>query len=350
MSVIPGAIRWDAWYANTRDAKQAQNSLGPKRWQFRAPWFSTVINDYQISSVGTQANLDTEIACAANAGLKYWAFDYYNPAGGDSEFSRGWGLYQSSSLKNHINWCWLYVNTADLGSTGNYSATIAMLVSHFQQTNYQKVLSNRPLVYLFSTTAGPNWGNDSSNLAAFITDLKTAVTGAGLGSPYWVIMGGHPDNLNFMTAIGADAISAYITNVPTNGQPNTASDLNTIVANAWNSLATLGKTVPPCALGWDTRPRKQNPPTFVLGSYIPAYSRMLNYVTPLTPSDIATQLGNCVTFIGAHSSACETGALIIYAWNEFDEGGGGLCPTIGDPPQAGNITNTLAAVKSVFNP
>lgn len=350
-NVIAGAIRWDAWYSNQGDAHAAQNSLGPQVYQYRAPWFSQVLNQNQISSVGTQANMDTEIQCAANAGLKYWAFDQFNPAGSDGMFVNGWNLYQSSSKNNLINWCWMAGDDpAYMGSTSNFSTQVAAYVAWFQQSNYQKVLANRPLFYLNFAQAPAGYGGSNSNYAAFITALRTATTSAGLGTPYVVVCGGVPTSSNFMTAIGADAISAYLALTPTPAQPNPFSALNASVQGFWTQMKNTGaKMIPSCVTGWDTRPRKQNPVPWQVTTSDPPYAGLLNYVTPGMTSEIASQIQAAVSFVGSNASACETTAILIYSWTECDEGGGCLIPTLGDPPQVGNTSNVLTAVGSVLN-
>lgn len=349
-NVIAGAIRWDAWYSTTGDALSAQNSLGPQQWQFRAPWFCNVLNAQQISCNGNQANIDTEIQVAANAGLKFWAFDQYSPTGNDANFLNAWNLYQSSSKNNLINWTWMAVSDSLFGSTGNFSTQVAQYVAWFQQSNYQKVLTNRPLLFLDFTTVGSGWGNSTANFAAMITALRTATTGAGLGTPYIVICGPVPNSTTFMNAVGADAISAYLGLTPTLAQPNPFSALSTSNEGFWTQMKNQGvPMIPSIITGWDTRPRKQNPPGFTGTTYFPPYSGLLNTVTPATPAEIASQLQAAVTFVGANPTASPTTVILIYSQTECDEGGGCLIPTIGDPPQAGNTTNATTAIGAVLN-
>lgn len=350
-NVIAGAIRWDAWYSTLGDAHSAQNSLGPQIYQYRAPWFCSILNVYQVSCNGSQANMDLEIQAAANAGLKFWAFDQYGPAGVDSMFLNGWNLYQTSSKNNLINWTWMAVSDTLFGTTGNFSTQVAQYVTWFQQSNYQKVLTNRPLLFLFFHSVDSAWGNSNANFAAMITALRTATTNAGLGTPYIVVCGGIPDTTNFMNAIGADAISAYAGLVPPQtSQPLTYSALNTSNEGFWTQMLAQGvPMIPPVLNGWDTRPLKQNPPPFLLSTYAPPYSGLLNYVTPATPAQIASQLQAAVTFVGANAAANPTTAILIYSWTECSEGGGCMIPTIGDPPQAGPTTNLLTAIGGVLN-
>jgi hypothetical protein len=345
--VIVGAIRWDAWYSQLGNARQAQNALGPKAYQYRAPWFSEVLNDYQINATGNQANIDSEIVCAHTAGLKYWAYAQYSPIDTNSMFLNAWNLHQTSSIKNLMNWCWIAVSDTLFGATGNFSTQVGLYVSWFQQPNYQKVLNGRPLLYLFFTSVGSSWGNNS-NFADMITALRAACVSAGLATPYIVIMGPVPNSGQFLADVGADAISSYLGITPV-AQPATFLSMNTTVAAFWDQMVNTGYSVIPiCQTGWDTRPRKQNPEPWNVNVYKPPYSGLLNYVTPGTPSEIAAQLQACVNFTNANPTKCPSTAIIIYSWDECDEGGGALIPTLGDPP-VNNTTNLLTAIGAILN-
>lgn len=347
-NVIAGAVRWDAWYSSSDpNSVAAQNALSPQRWQFRAPWFSQVRSDYILRAAGTQANMDVEISCAANAGLKYWAFDQYESG---NAFLNGWNLYQSSASNSLMHWCWMCFNDRGyFGSTGNFSTEVTAFVNWFLQTNYQKVLTNRPLLYLFFTAAPATFGGSSSNFAAFITALKSACATAGLGDPYIVVCGSYPASNTFKTAIGADALSAYAGVVTTPTQPSSYAQLTAGTEGFWAQMGNSGSAIVPCCItGWDTRPRKQNPIPWGIGSYAPAYSRLSNYFTPGTNAEIAAHIQNAVNYVGANPSKCPSTAILVYSWTECDEGGGCMMPTIGDSLQVGDTTNLLTAISAVL--
>ena len=74
-----GAIRWDAWHTPTQNlehgaqggaVKAVERSLSPKRYQFRAPFFTKVISDSAIKIDGyTQHIMDQEIDFAKQGAL-----------------------------------------------------------------------------------------------------------------------------------------------------------------------------------------------------------------------------------------------------------------------------------------
>jgi hypothetical protein len=187
--VIAGAIRWDAWYADTGPAREAQNALGYPPWQSRAPWFAKVDGPDHITAVGTQADMDLECKYAAGMGLIYWAFDMYAP---DSAMSVGWHLYQASVNRHMVNWCAI----VGPGFFGNdpfrrpdlWHAKDEIFVRWFAQPEYQTVLGGRPLVYVlwsdFEMTS--YFGGDERNFAASIAWLRGRCRAAGVGDPYVV--------------------------------------------------------------------------------------------------------------------------------------------------------------------
>jgi hypothetical protein len=315
--VIAGAIRWDAWYVSTSSLFGNSITISLDQWQFRAPWFCNTYSGLIDTNGDRQLIIDLEIQYAATAGLKYFAFDI---AGIGTRLSTGWGFYQSSAYKSQINWCWVVTSDGYFGSTGNYSSHNATFVAQFQQSNYQLVLGNRPLMYLFFSTF-PNFGSSTSNFAAALADLRSQAIAAGLGSPYIVLMSGTGN----LASLGADAISGYIA-VPGSSTGQPYASLSSYAAGVWASQASSGSPmIPTVQMGWDNRPRINNPPPW-------EPSPGVSWFYPGTVNERADHLQAAVNFVKAHPSACPSSALIIYSWNECDEGGGSLIPTIGDPP------------------
>ena len=48
-----------------------------------------------------------------------------------------------------------------------------------------------------------------------------------------------------------------------------------------------------------------------------------------TGEELKRHLGNSLSFLEQNKGICEANTVILYAWNEFDEGGW-LCPTYMD--------------------
>lgn len=325
-----GAIRWDAWYSNVPPGTTYQPNLYPLAYQYRAPWFCTPHTVSPLIDCAGQRQLvvDLEIRWAAAAGINFWAFDQYQ--GGNIGLMNAWQFYQNSAFNSQINWCMLAVNDFLFGSTGNFTTQVNQYVAWFQQSNYQKVLTNRPLLFLFFSPYNfPSFGNSAANFATMISALRTATTGAGLGSPYIVVMNdsGHTT----MTAIGADAISAYVGPSPGPAGAPYSALVSNVEAN-WTTMANTGAPIVPNAqFGWDTRPRGGT-----------------DWVVPGTVAQRAAHLQDLINYIKNNASSCPANAGIVYSWTECDEGGGAMIPTVGDlPGEVPVLNNILSAVANL---
>lgn len=341
--IAAGAIRWDAWY-DSENRAAVEATLGPRTWRPRAPWFSRVISHDAISIDGDRASiLDDEIRFAAGAGLRYWAYCWYGP---DDRMQEAWRMHQASPIREAMNWCLLWQLT-DLGGSAAFSASVAKTVGYFRQSNYQTVAGGRPLVYLFVDSLialERQWGGDWTNVRRAVDRLRAACVDAALAQPYLVVMFGAPAiAASIRDQIRADAISNYIGRTP-HGTPATYAQLDSSVRGYWAEQAATGSSIVPIAMmGWDVRPRREHPPPWAA----PASSNGAapSFVTAGTVAERVRHLQAAVNYVEANPAACPSRALLIYSWNECDEGGGELCPSIGDPPPS----KMLSAIKPILS-
>jgi hypothetical protein len=272
-----------------------------------------------------QSIMDQEIDFAADAHLDYWAFLIYPKS---DSMSRSLELYLASARRRRINFCVILANTLHVPASqwpGERDRLIALL----REPGYQTVLDHRPLVYLF-TTSTPRFA-----------EFRAAAAKAGL-NPYFVYMGWNPPrDFKQQSGKGFDAMSgyAYGSSVPTFAELSAA-----VEKNDWNRAA--GAKVPYVPLvttGWDKRPRKDHPVSWERGS---AYLRQAVFPSTATPTEIADHLRRAITFVEDHADICVARTIIIYAWNEHDEGGW-LCPTWTESGKPD--TSRLDAVRGVLS-
>jgi len=326
--VFAGAIRWDAWETTDRGiANAVAATLGPHQYNNRAPFCATspAADTIDMSSCDTQAAMDEEIADAARAGLAYWAYCWY---GAGDPMMNAWALHQSSVLRNQVGWC-LLLQFSRLGGAGAFAAVQTAFVGYFQQPNYQKLAGARPLIYLYVDQIAhlaSDWGGNWANVGTALDHLATACASAGLARPYIVVMFGAPkDARAIASALSADAISNYMARTP-KGQPATYRALDASAQAYWAEMAaTGGAIVPICMTGWDTRPRKLHPPPWQHGQA--PNTGMDTYVAAGTPAEIAAHIRAAIDYINAHPAITPARTLLVYSWNECDEGGSPLVPT-----------------------
>ena len=326
--VLTGVIRWDGWVGkkgNWQIGPIMERTMGPERFHYRAPFFSVVTAKDSILMDGTtQEIMDQEIAYAKDAGIDYWAYCYY-PDGCGLELARK--LHQTSKNANDIKWCAILGGSFESDPVNDYSNS---LVADFARDNYQKVAGGRPLVYLLHETSFTRAGIDK---------LGELSAGRGLKKPYVVVMEWNADTASAVCErLGADAISCYAT-VGKDNLPFAEFIPPQSIAN-WESYASKQQVVPWISTGWNCRPRmeSENP-------WMRYYSDSTN-CQDATPEDIKQFLITGIEWVKANKNKVSANTVLMYAWNEHDEGFGAICPTLGKDGKP-NL-DRLQAVKEVL--
>jgi hypothetical protein len=316
---LVGAIRWDAWQESEKVRAAVEKSLGPAHWHSRLPFFARVTGPNSVLIDGnSQAIMDQEIAYAAKAGLDYWAFVTYPD---DSGMSNGLHLYLGSRQKAQIRFC-LNLQGDWISNPARWNGEVQRYVKYFQDPCYECVLSKRPLVFLFNAPEMIGKGRYADGAAARVAfdQLRAASAAAGVGNPYIVVQGWNAaQDQKTLTRIGADAIGAYaVAGGSKDGVP-----FEKLAAQAhafWEAGRASGcNVVPLVTTGWDNRPRLENPPPWTKGSES-------HYLAP-APTELGRHLADALNWTHSNSDAAPARTVLIYAWNEHDEGGW-LCPTL----------------------
>ncbi len=304
-----GAIRWDGWVGKKGTwhiGPIVERTLGPARFHYRAPFFSVVTARDSINIDGTtQEIVDKEIAYATDAGLDYWAYCWYPDSCG-LELARK--LHQTSIHANDVKWC-VILQSFENNVYNNYGKT---LVEDFARENYQKVAGGRPLVYLFS----------SDLTRTGLAQLRSMTLAKNLKVPYVVVMDWSAKSAaDYCDAIGADAISSYAA-VGQNNRPFTAIIPPQSQAN-WEAYGLKKAVVPWICTGWNPRPRmeSQNPWS--------GYYSEASICQDASPAEIKDFLISGIKWTTFNRNKAVANSIIIYAWNEHDEGYGAICPTLG---------------------
>ena len=321
---IVGAIRWDGWYGAGNVTKAVESSLGQPKYHYRLPWFARVIGEGKVSINGdSQTVMEQEIAYAHQAGLNYWAFvDYLHEA---PAMSIGLNRYLAAKDKQGIRYC-LVEEGARLDKFG--VQTWGKLVEHFRHPDYQTVLDGRPLLFLFAKTT--HLGK------AEWDELKRQTITAGMKAPYLVLLGWNAEADR--SILGFDAISEYAcagkgyTTDPETYAQLTTHHVRQKLWEKWRHDRT------PCitfaTAGWDTRPRQERPPPWC--SWVtatpdptpPAQQKPHIDAVTATPDELANHVREALEWTKANRDLNPANAILIYAWNEHDEGGW-LQPTLG---------------------
>ena len=311
-----GAINWDCSVPSyTFFGKAATHSLGPEKYRDRTPYYAQVVAPGKIDfRYRTLAEYEVELQHAIDAGIDYFAYCWYdlNPPEGDTSACAG-KLQEitfarlnhvKSALRDRIRLCAILV-------TGHpYSdQALRSLALEMREPWYEKV-GDRPLVFVFWKPVP-------------IARLRKLCRQVGAGDPYVVAMIGDvaPDRPEEYE--GADALSAY-------GCTESAKSYAELAAKsiAWhdNRRKAGYSVMPHFETGWDPSPRVERPVPWGKYDDVP-------WAPPATAEEWAEGARGLRRWIDANPSACPTGHVLAFAWNEFEEGGW-ICPNLGKDGKA----------------
>ncbi|MCC7491649.1 MAG: glycoside hydrolase family 99-like domain-containing protein [Fimbriimonadaceae bacterium] len=323
--VLVGAIRWDCWYGEGQPVDQVESTLGQRKYQWRLPWFAEILGPDAVRLNGDQQEtIDREIALAVEAGLDYWAFVDYGDEGNLTIARR---RYQASTVRQGLRYCFVEEGGR---LDGRGVAFWPRLVQHFQTADYVKVLGNRPLLFIF--------GKPNQLTKADFVSLGDQAVAAGLGRPYLAFMGWWPPNdAAILAELGFDAWSAYAAGGQYAGAMLSYADLTAQVRQRHWELVKQHKlqTITFATTGWDTRPRIERPPTWFPkltpqpDPTPPEQQQPLRDAVNATPEQLTAHVREALAWTRANPETCPAQAMILYAWNENDEGGW-LTPTHGE--------------------
>lgn len=328
---VVGAIRWDAWCGGEVTA-QVERSLGPQKYHSRLPWFAKPGADGTVTiDGGSQAIMDQEIAFAAAAGLDYWAFLLYPEA---NSMSRGLANYLASPRRRRVNFCLILHNAFGVAEE-QWPRERDRAVALLKEPGYQTVLDGRPLVYAFQVNVRGQFPEQR------FAEFRRAARAAGV-NPYCVYMGWNPAaDFQGMSPLGFDAVSAYAYG---SDDATFAALCRAVEERYWRNAAEAGVPyIPFVTAGWDKQPRKEHPVSWEKGH---DYHQQAVFPSTATPREIAAHLERALVFVQENRRICAADAIIIYAWNEHDEGGW-LAPTW-TPGRAPN-TERLEAIGRVLS-
>ncbi|HSV75328.1 MAG TPA: glycoside hydrolase family 99-like domain-containing protein [Chthonomonadales bacterium] len=321
---IVGALRWDGWWAGN----PWERNLDPREWRSRLPFYAreTAEGRVEVRS-DRQEVMDREIAYALRGGLAFWAFCYYHPSSWPEadRYNYGWRQFLASRRRGALRYCFILQGGSHMGPRERWAETARELAGHFRRREYQRAPAGRPLLFVFATQyLEPHFGGAQEVRAAFDL-LRAESRRAGAGNPYVVAQVFRAeDGVRAVERWGFDAIGAYSAHAHDEHREHTYADL--VGANRWyrTSFAATGKPmVPTVNAGWDGRPRLRDPEWA-------RHYRGAWYAQP-TPEELAANVREAVAWVRAHPAQAEAGAVLIYAWNETDEGGW-LVPTHAEGP------------------
>ena len=322
-----GAIRWDAWFG-TDVAEGSQSwyttkTLSPAKYHYRLPFFAEIKSDgTAYFPEYTQEIMDAEINYAAEAGIKYWAYVFYTGASAGNAMEKARKLHLTSSVKDKVKISCVFEQRV-------YQNQVARdwVREGIEAGLWMTVDGGRPL--MFYMRSDPEVGIEIAYYKKMCEEL-------GVPPPYSVLLNGGSKAV--LAALGADAISNYVIGLG-GGAPY--SCLVSESVHVWNKAKNECPVIPCVTMGWDTRPRYDNP--------VPWHSvSSTDWVQEATNEEIITFFKKAFEWVYENRETAKAKTILTYAWNENDEGGW-ITPTLAVDSEGKQLFNEDSSKKLNFS-
>jgi hypothetical protein len=324
-NLLLGAIRWDAWFDGSPWAKE----LSRKEWNYRLPFFASVDQHGKAAIDGLSFDvMNEETVYASAAGIGYFIFGLYADRERDGSenkvmvnFRRSIDLFESLRDKHGMQFS-VYLSIDAYVMSNRIRELLANYVT---ASSFLRTSDGRPVIFLFLPTAR-NWVRDLGGVDIATLrrhKLQTDIAKVTGKRPYLVVMTFNPtDGARLVSSVGFDAFTSY--GNPLGSRRSEASTgeepfarCATLSKNFWALAEQTGKPfLLPVSMGWDYRPILDNPQR----EKDPAWCQ------PPTAQEIKTVIGAAAK---AAPRQPAIRSIVIYAWNEYSEGGW-LAPTFCD--------------------
>lgn len=310
--------------------------VGGRDWRLDFPQRIPILGQYN-----DQKTMDREIIAASSHSVDFFQILWYpydakvDPR--QAKLNEGVRLFMASPHRSRMKFTVEYVNHPpfDLPTDGAWEAACREWCAIMKHPSYLRV-GGRPVFKVHGAQYFLQQnGNDPAGVAARLDVLRRIARECGLPNP--LISGGVGAGGVATGPVAApyDFLTTYMEmpNLPRKDEPYPYADLIEYAEDGWRRYGTGAEKpyVPYVPAGWDPRPWKDPRPSFTMPARTEWKSALERVKTAL---DASARLG--IPTPGGRQKA-----LLIYAWNEFGEGGI-VAPTRGEG------TMKLDVIQEVF--
>jgi Glycosyltransferase WbsX len=271
----------------------------------------------------SQHQVDQSIDQAANAGLTFFAFDWYDldrsPYETDRRLNDGLRFYLSSPKRTRLKFCIQFVDQAPfLPRARDWPVLVRTWLRYFAQPDYVRV-GGKPLFIVFSPENMRLIFGSSANVRRALDYLRVqarrhGLPGVTIAVGITVAPHGNPANYGRLVPEGYDVTTGYNYH-HVGGEPHRVPiPYNRLVQNneaMWDRVATHlpQPYIPVITLGWDQRFSAREQETALV-------------YTGRTPAAFTCYAAAARQWIDTHPQrTVRERIVLIYAWNEIGEGG-----------------------------
>ncbi len=307
---LVGAIRWGGWFSGSEWAE----NLDDPQWQSRLPFYASVdthASDVEILGDRQDVML-REIEYARRAGLSFWAFCYYDERSTEfDKYNYGLKRYLAAPQDAPPGFA-LILQGSHVGDPSTWSEFADQLISHFEDPRYTRVGQDRPLVFIYDIASFITTFPSPEEARSALGLLESRTVEHGIGAPFFVAQNATAD----APELGFDAFSAYTAHGFEGQRELPFASLAQANQSFWEREHTLGRAVVPLLnLGWDPRPRMDDP------LWQSSYGGKQSWYAPPTADEITQHVRRGIDWVNTYATREEERVMLLYAWNEFDEGG-----------------------------
>jgi hypothetical protein len=321
-----GAIRWDNWRLDS----SASAALADPSARDRVPYFAARLADGSLGVAGDSPRvLDADVHYARAAGIDYFIFGYYIE-------TASWGRTPAKAIAlNRALEAYLHLPDRQgvkfaLSFNFNFPASdvpaaAAVLARMMKTPDYIRTRDGAGVVYFFVPNLGPwmqGFGGEAGAAQA-MAQLRQQVKAATGSDIYLVaLLFGMPQAAPVAMRVGFDATSVYVNGLGVDGRAVPYGQCAASARQFWQvaSSATAGGFLPTFTLGWDFRPAWHDPAQ-ATRPHNP------DWCEPATDREWTDQLRAAMAFALADPHNARFPGVVVYAWNEFLEGGW-IAPTV----------------------
>jgi hypothetical protein len=328
--VLIGAIRWDNWRLDSPHGEV----LADPALRARIPYFAMRLPNGKLAFPGDFAHvLQADVHYARAGGLDYFIFGYYLETG-------AWGRDKAKAQAMNRAFS-TYLNLPDRAGVKfalsfNYSfppedvvAVSNVIISVANHPEHVRTPEGSIPVFFFTPDVGlwaRGLGGDRKAAAALanIRDRVARATGKRL---YTVALFFGTRNAGARAIhLGFDALSTYA-NGTAPGGGGKAVPYAVCAADA-RSFWQMGRMLPAgflptVSMGWDYRPMLKRPQEQAHRDPNPSWCE------PATDVEWSEQVKRAVGEAASNPRNARFKSVVVYAWNEYSEGGW-LAPTVGE--------------------
>ncbi len=279
----------------------------------------------------SQLQVDRNINQAVNAGVNFFAFDYYDLGQSkyatDRTLNEALGYYLTSPQRSRINFCLTFIDQAPFQPTArDWPRLVATWIQYFKQPDYVRV-NGKPLFIIFSPEHMRDIFGSPRGVYIAINYLRGQVAKAKLPG-VTVAVGAtvnpraNPAHVAQLKGEGYDVTTGYNYHANGNEKYRTPVPYKTLVQENRDMWDRVAKTytqpyIPVITSGWDQRFSYREQKTAII-------------YQGRTPLQFACYAAAARQWVDAHAKrTVKEKIVMVFAWNESGEGGA-IIPTKAD--------------------